>query len=506
MSGKQTIAKNTFFLYARTALTMLISLYASRVILDQLGISDYGVYNVVGGFVAMLNALSAPLAGATHRFITYAIGTKKINEIRKVFSTCVYIHIVLAIVTVIIIEIVGLWYINSKINIPIERLFAANIVFHCSALSLFFSIAGIPYSAAIVANEKFGYYAWFSVLQALVRLLLIICLPFLSWDKLITYALYELFLSISVQIAYVLYSLKKLNGCELTKSTDKSLYKRIITFSGWNFLGTSSNVIYTQGSNLILNSFYGVLLNAAMGVTHQVMNAVTSFVSNFTIAVNPQITKSYAAGEIQRSCSLVFFGSKIASFLLLLVGFPIITNIHYILSIWLVEVPDYAECFIILSILSSFMGAFTSSMNNLIFATGNIKMYQICCAIINIVGVVALYILFVFQAHPACIYIISSFQGGLKVFLLAYLLKISIEFPMWSYILKIFGKNLLFLLPIAATLYIKSSVCCQVSFTRFIMESVTCMLIMSVLIWIFGLDKEERATLINFVKSKIIKK
>lgn len=505
MSGKQTIAKNTLLLYARTTLTMLISLYASRVILDQLGISDYGVYNVVGGFVAMLNALSAPLAGATQRFITYAIGEKNIQEIRKVFSTCVYIHVILALVTVIVIEIVGLWYINSKINIPSDRLFAANIVFHCSVSSLFFSIAGIPYSAAIVANEKFGYYAWCSVLQAFVRLLLIFLLPFLSWDKLIIYALYELLLSISIQIAYIVYSVKKMNGCELVRTTDRKLYKRIITFSGWNFLGTSSNVIYTQGSNLILNFFYGVLLNAAMGVTNQVMNAVSSFVSNFTLAVNPQITKSYAAGEKKRAVGLVFFGSKIASFLLLIVGFPIITNIHYILSIWLVEVPDYAECFIILSILSSFMGTFTSSMNNLIFATGNIKFYQIWCAIINVVGIIILYSLLALHVHPSCVFIITIIQGVLKVFLLAILLNKSMAFPMWRYVLKIFCKNLLFLLPIAVTLYIKSSVDYSISFTGFIFESVACVLFMVLLIWTCGLDKEEHSTLIGFIKSKFKK-
>ena len=505
MSGKQTIAKNTVFLYARTALTMLISLYASRVILEQLGISDYGVYNVVGGFVAMFNALSAPLAGATQRFITYAIGTKNQKEIRKVFSTCVYIHIVLAVVVVLVIEIIGIWYINAKMNIPIDRLFAAKIVFHASALSLFFSIACIPYSAAVVANEKFGYYAWCSVLQAIIRLLLIICLPFINGDKLILYAFFELFLAISIQIAYIVYSLNRLTGCELIMANDKTLYKRIITFSGWNILGTSSNVIYTQGSNLILNAFFGVLLNAAMGVTHQVMNAVSSFVSNFTLAVNPQITKSFAAGEISRANNLVFFGSKIASFLLLIVGFPIITNIHYILNIWLVEVPKFAECFIILAILSSFMGAFTSSMNNLIFATGNIKFYQIGCAIINVVGIVVLYVSFLFHAHPACIYIISILQGMLKVMLLAGLLKINCHFPMWSYIKKIYIKNLLFLLPIALTLYLKSRFDYQLSFIRFIIESGFCVLFMSLLIWILGLDKEERTAITGFVKLKTAK-
>lgn len=505
MSGKQTIAKNTLLLYARTTLTLLISLYTSRVILEQLGISDYGIYNVVGGFVAMLNAFSAPLAGATQRFITFAIGTKNIQEIRKTFSTCVYIHIILAIITVFIIEVVGLWYINSKINIPTDRIFAANIIFQASVISLFFTIACIPYSAAIVAHEKFGYYAICSVLQAFTKLLLILCLPFLPSDKLIIYALFELVLSMSIQISYIAYCLKKLYGCELVKATDKGFYKKIITFSGWNFFGTSSNIIYTQGSNLLLNSFCGVLLNAAMGVTHQVLHAITSFVSNFTMAVNPQITKSFACGVQVRAINLVFFGSKIASILLLLVGFPITTNIQYILNLWLVEVPEYTDTFVILALLSSFMGAFTLSMNNLMFATGDIKMYQIGCATINVAGIILLYILFTFNIHPACIYLISIIQGATKIFLLASLLKIKIDFPMWSYIFNIYLKNMLFLIPIAIVIYLKSCVEYPMTFIIFLVESVICVLIMTVLIWTCGFDNEERLRLIDLVKSKIKK-
>lgn len=503
MAGNKQIAKNTLFLYGRTAITMLITLYTSRVILEQLGVSDYGVYTVVGGFVAMLNAFAAPLGGATQRFVTYAIGTKDIKNIRKVFSTCVYIHLALAIITGLVIELIGYWYIGNKANIPYERIPIACLILHASVFTLLVRIITIPYTAATVAHEKFGFYAWNSIIQSILRLILIFLLPFCLYDKLIVYAIMETFVNCVLNLSFITFCLKKLYGCELVKATDKKLYKEIVSFSGWNFFGTSSNIIYTQGSSLLLNYFFGVVLNAALGVTNQVLSAITSFVSNFTLAVNPQITKSYASNDLERANNLVFFASDIAAYLLLIVGFPVVANVHYILGLWLVDVPEYTEIFVILALFASFVSSFSTSFNNLIFATGDIKRYQLMCVSINVSSIVVLFLLFYVDLEPYYIYIVLFMQYFIKQIFMINIVKIKTKFPARKYYLHVYLKDILFLAPIVLVIYLKSKIEYTINFGGFVVESILYVLCMITLIYLFGLSKQNRAKLLNIVKQKI---
>lgn len=484
---------------------MLITLYTSRVILEQLGVSDYGVYTVVGGFVAMLNAFAAPLGGATQRFVTYAIGTKDINNIRKVFSTCVYIHIILAIITGIIIEFIGYWYLETKANIPIDRIDIAHLVLHASVFTLFVRIMTIPYLAATVAHEKFGFYAWNSIIQSILRLILVTLLPFCLWNKLIIYAVLETLVNCVSNLSFIVYCLKKLYGCELIKATDKSLYKEIISFSGWNFFGTSSNIIYSQGSTLLLNSFFGVLLNAAMGVTQQVLSAIASFVANFTLAVNPQITKSYASHDQKRANDLVFFASDIAAFLLLIVGFPVVANIRYILGLWLVEVPVYTETFVVLALLSTFISSFSTSFNNLIFATGDIKKYQLICVSLNVSSIIALYLLFALKAEPYVIYLVLIVQYLIKQIVMVCIVKEKTNFPAKEYYIHTYLRDVAFLIPIIIILFLKSKYEYTITFQTFIFESFAYLIVMVTLIYKLGLKKEYREKILLIIKNKFKK-
>lgn len=505
MAGNKQIAKNTLFLYGRTAITMLITLYTSRVILEQLGVSDYGVYTVVGGFVAMLNAFAAPLGGATQRFVTYAIGTKDINNIRKVFSTCVYIHLALAIVTGLVIELIGYWYIGNKANIPHDRIPIACLILHASVFTLLVRIITIPYTAATVAHEKFGFYAWNSIIQSVLRLILVFLLPLCLYDKLIVYAIMETFVNCVLNLSFITYCLKKLYGCELVKATDKKLYKEIVSFSGWNFFGTSSNIIYTQGSSLLLNYFFGVVLNAALGVTNQVLSAITSFVSNFTLAVNPQITKSYASNDLERANNLVFFASDIAAYLLLIVGFPVVANIRYILGLWLVEVPVYTETFVVLALLSTFISSFSTSFNNLIFATGDIKKYQLSCVSLNMSSIIALYLLFALKAEPYVIYLVLIVQYLIKQIIMVCIVKEKTNFPAKEYYIHTYLRDVAFLIPIIIILFIKSKYEYTITFQTFIFESLAYLIVMVTLIYKLGLKKEYREKILLIIKNKLKK-
>lgn len=505
MNDNKKIVYSTILLYSRSLITMFISLYSSRIVLATLGISDYGVYNVVSGFIVMLTALTSPLGGATQRFITYAIGTKEEINIKETFTASIHIHVILAILSILLIEIIGIWYLTNKINVPENRIEISHFIFQIGVFSFLLNVFTVPFNAATVAYEKFRFYAWNSILYSIFRLFLILLLPVFPFDKLIIYAIIEFLLNLVSNASFIFYSLKYLRGCNIVFVRNKKLYKDILFFSGWNYLGTSSSIFYNQGSNLMLNSFFGVLLNAAMGVTHQVLHAVTSFVTNFTLAVNPQITKCYANKEYKRTNELVFWGSKIASYLLLIVAFPLIINLNYILNLWLIEVPKYAEILIVLAIMTSFLGAFNNPFNCLMFATGNIKIYQIACVIINTSSLFVLYICLYLTRNPYYIYIILLVQAIMKLIIMLAISKSETDFPLIKYLQNVYFKNIFLGLIIIVVYLIKRNILYEMNFVMFILESVISVLIMIYLIFFIGLNKKEKEYIITTFKNKISK-
>ena len=505
VSSNRQIAKNTIYLYIRTAITMVIALFTSRVILKELGVSDYGVYNVIGGTVAMLTALSATLSGATQRFITYAIGKGDADYLKKIFTVSIRIHSLLAIILLIIAETVGLWFINYKMNIPAGRELAAKVVFHLSVISFIINILALPYNSAVIAYERFSFYALVDVFRSISRLVLIYCISYLPFDRLITYGCIELLIMIAYMIAYASYVRINFTDCTLSKEKSPSIYKEVLGFTGWSFLGTASSIVYTQGSNLLLNIFWGVLLNAAIGVTNQVFNAVNSFVSNFTIAVNPQITKSYASNNFYRTNELIFFGAKISSYLLLIIGFPIAVNIHYILDLWLVVVPDYTESFIRLALFYAFIGSFINPFNCLMFATGDIKVYQIICVIINISSVLLLYFAFMVHFHPSIIYYILIIQVLIKTMVMLFLSKKATDFPVRHFLFTVYFRSNLLLLIIPFTIFIKNRLSYQMNPFFLFVESSLFVLFIVLIIYSLGFNHKERIMIYSTIKKRIKK-
>ena len=314
--NNKRIAKNTLLLYLRMFLTMAVSLYTSRIILNTLGVEDYGINNVVGGIVTMFTVISGSLSASISRFITFELGKDNIQRLKKVFSTGVNIQIGMSVLIVLLAECVGVWFLNTKMNIPPERLGAANWVFQCSILTFVLNLLSVPYNAAIIAHEKMSAFAYISILEVSLKLIIVYMLIISPFDRLKTYAVLFLCVGAIIRFIYGYYCKRHFEECSYYFVYDKPLLKEMTSFAGWNFFGTSAWMLNTQGLNILINMYFGVAFNAARGVATQVDSALKQFINNFTTAVNPQITKSYAQGDLEYVYTLVCSSAKYSAFLM----------------------------------------------------------------------------------------------------------------------------------------------------------------------------------------------
>lgn len=390
--NNKRIAKNTLFLYFRTILIMLVTLYTSRVVLNTLGEGDYGVYNAVGGMVLMFTVISGALSNAISRYITYGLGERKIENLKVIFCTSVNIQIVLAILVLILCEALGVWFLNNKMTIPQDRLVAANWVLQCSLLSFVVNLISVPYNACIIAHEHMSAYAYISIFDAILKLSVAFLLITSPFDKLIAYSVLLLITAIVVRFLYGIYCGKHFEECHYKPIYDKSLFKEMLGFAGWNFFGNATSILNSQGINLLINIFFGVLANSARGIASQVDAAVNQFVTTFTTAVNPQITKSYAQGDKSRMFYLICKGAKFSYLLLLFFAIPIFFEADRILEIWLINVPENAPLFVRLSILGAMVTVLGNTGYTACMATGNIKTYSTW---ITLVGSMAFFLTWV---------------------------------------------------------------------------------------------------------------
>lgn len=377
MSNNSRIAKNTIILYVRMLFSMLVSLYTSRIVLNILGVEDYGIYNVVGGVVSMLYLVNGSLNSATQRFITFELGKKNDKHIEKVFSISLNIYILIAITILFLGETLGLWFLNTQINIPLQRMNAANWVYQTSLFAFVINLFLTPYSAFIISNERMTAYATISIIETISRLgsvLLLIVIPF---DKLKVYSIFVAAISLINWALFFLYCRKNFPETKYKYFWDNSLFKEMFAFAGWNFFGVGSGVLMKQGVNILINIFYGVTVNAARGIAGQVEGAITSFINNFTLALNPQITKSYASGEKEIHHSLLFRGSCFSFYLVLFFSLPVLLETRIILQLWLGMVPDYTVDFVKLTIIYIVINSISGPLITSMLATGKIKKYQI---------------------------------------------------------------------------------------------------------------------------------
>lgn len=405
--NNKRIAKNTLYLYFRMFITMAVGLYTSRVVLNVLGVSDYGLNNVVGGFVSMFGYLNGQLSNGTQRFVTIALGKGDENRLKHIFSACLTIHAIVAVITLILLETFGLWFLNTHLNIDPHRMDAANWVYQFAVFGSFLGIMQVPYMACIMAHEKMSVYAYMSIFDVAMKLLVVALLIFVSADKLILYAFFYFIVNICVIVFYRWYCVTHFSECGFKMSIDKKLYRDIFDYVGWNAIGGFAFMMNGQGINVLLNMFYGTVVNAARGIAFSVSNIVDQFVTNFQVAVNPQTMKYYAQGEIGQMNHLICNNSKYSAFLLMLVGLPIFFETRFLIQLWLGQVPEYVIPFVRLTILQIFIQAMDFPIGSGIHAYGKMKLPNITSSIVYLsVLPVSYVILKYFEATPVATYVV----------------------------------------------------------------------------------------------------
>lgn len=376
VSSNKRIAKNTLILYLRMILILCVGLYTSRIVLNTLGVEDYGIYNVVGGFVTFFSFLNGAMSNATQRFITFELARGDINKQIMTFSTAAIIHFVIALFIVIVAETLGLWFVCHKLVIPEERFVAAIWVYQFSILTMFVSIVSIPYNAVIIAHEKMSAFAYISILDVILKLVIVYLLTIVAFDRLIFYAVLLWGISLLDRLIYGIYCKRHFKEARVKLMFNKRIFKEMANIAGWSLFGNIAGVFYTQGLNVLLNIFFGPVVNAARAIAVTIQGVVTGFVSNFQMALNPQITKSYAIGDLSRMHSLIFASSKYSFFLLLLIVLPIMIETQTILTVWLKIVPAHTVWFVRIILCILLIDALSNPLMISSQAVGQVKVYQ----------------------------------------------------------------------------------------------------------------------------------
>lgn len=452
--GKQ-IAKNTLLLYSRMFLVMGIGLYTSRVILQVLGVEDFGIYNIVGTTIILFSFFSNSLTAAVQRYMTFALGKNDINHFNVIFNQGFWSFLFLAAIVLILSETVGLYILYNFIEIPTERFNAAFWVYQLSIISFIINILRIPYNASMIAYEKMSFFAYMGIVEVLLKLLIVFCIDILPFDKLIVYSLLIGFVSLVILILHIWYCLTHMTGCKLKAHIDIPIIKELLSFSGWTLLSNGSQVVSNQGINIVLNNFFGVIVNAATGIANQIMNAYTQFLGNFQIAFNPQIVKSYASGDIEYFRLLLYRTSVVSFYLMLLIATPVIVKMDYILSIWLVTVPPYTKEFSIYLILYLMIESYSGPLWMAVQAVGKIRRYQIIISSIYalnfVFGVVFLYLGY----PPVSVFLVKILVSLLVLLVRAYLLKGMINISLKYFFCKVVLRSIsIFLLTFSIVYYI----------------------------------------------------
>jgi O-antigen/teichoic acid export membrane protein len=406
IANNKRIAKNTLLLYVRMFIMMAVGLFTSRIILDALGVSDYGIYNVIGGLVTMFSVLTGAMSVATSRFLTFALGSGDNQLLRRTFVTAVNIHLIIAAAIVVIAEVGGIWMLNSHLNIPADRMDAANVVLQFSIATFVINLINVPYTSSIISHERMGIYAYFSLFDIFVKLGIVYVLYLTSSDRLVVYALLLCLANLATQIINWIYCKRKFAECRYSLSIDKQLLKKMFGFIGWAFWGNAAVVLKDQGMTILLNIFCGTIVNAAQGVANQVNATVNRFVSNFMTAVNPQITKLYASGDYDAMNRLIVRSTKLSAFLLLILIVPIIVNIDDLLALWLVEVPKHTGSFVTLILFYSFVNCFTGGLITGILANGKIKTYEIALTVTYILNLILAFVSLKLGMAPETLYVL----------------------------------------------------------------------------------------------------
>lgn len=495
------IAKNTLAMYIRMAVTMVVGLYTSRVILNVLGVEDYGTYNVVGGVVSMFSLLTASMSASISRYLTFSLGKGDRDELRRVFSVSLEVQLFLAVVIVLAVEAVGVWFLNTQMKIPPDRLVAANWVMQCSLVSFVVGLLMVPYNASIISHERMNIYAYISIWDAVMKLVIVYALYVSPFDKLKSYAVLLLVVSSLTTSFYWLYCKRHFEECRFRVVRDKRLLKEMTSFAGWGMIGDGAWILNTEGVNILINMFFGVVLNAARGIATTVDNMVQNFVRNFMVALNPQIVKSYASGDFDYMHRLIFMGAKYSYFLMLFFFIPISLETRTILTLWLKVVPDYAVAFTRLTLMSTMCLTLGNTMIPAVQATGKIRNYTIVMGLMALANFPLTWIAFALGASPILAYVIYFLIFFSMVFVRLYVVKGLIHLSVRAYV-----KNVLLRVAsvtiIAYTIPTAICVLQSDSFLRLLEICVLSVISSLLTVYFVGLSDLER----NYAKNIVMKK
>ena len=481
---------------------MLISLFTSRIILQVLGVNDYGVYNVVAGAIGMFSILTSSLSSAISRFITFGIGKGEAGRLKTIFSTSLNVQIFLAVLILILTEAIGPWLINDKLNIPKDSIYAAHWVLQFSIAGFILGLIGVPYNACIIAHERMNVFAYMGILEVGLKLAFVASLYFIPGNKLIIYSICLFVIPLTLQLIYWTYCTRHFKECRYRFVFDKSLLKEIGGYAWWAFFGNATYMFNTQGINILMNLFFGVALNAARGIVSQVESAVMQFVNNFSTAINPQITKSYASGDLQYLYTLICRGAKFSIFLLLFFLIPLEFEAPFVLKLWLGVVPENASVFLRLSLVASAVILLGNTGLVSIFATGNIKKYQITMTLFSGLVFPFTWIAYKLGAPALTSYIIFIIIYAIIDVIRLIFMKNMLNFPIAMFINRA-------VIPIfyVATLaiIIPGVIYCLMSesILRLILICITSLINTASIIYFIGLGKGERAFVTNKIKSKL---
>lgn len=485
-------------------LTMLVSLYTVRVVLDTLGVTDYGIYNVIGGFVSMMSFLSGTMSSASQRFFAFELGKNNHQVLKDSFSASLTIFFILALICFILFETIGLWFLNTHMTIPSERLSAANWVYQFSIISFILTIMVNPFNAAIIAHEDMKIYAYISIIEVILKLLIVYLLLLFSYDKLELYGFLILGVTSIISFSYVFICIRKYRECTLQLRWNITIIKPIAHYAGWNMIGAVSNILKGQGVNVLLNIFFGPAVNTARGIAFQVNNAFNSFVVNIYMAVRPQITKAYAVGNKEYMMQLVFKSAKASYFLLMVLSMPFLLETNFLLNLWLKEVPEYTVTFTRLLIICLLIEAINNQLFGALQASGRIKTYQILICSIQVLILPFSYLFFYFGAKPDSTLYVSIVMTLLcfipQLIISKKIINLSISLYLKEVVVVIICVTIIsYILPLGVycSLYPGYIRCLLVCLMGGISSLIT--------IYYLGLTKEERSFLIKIINNKLLK-
>lgn len=503
IENNKRIAKNSAYLYIRMLFALVVNLYTSRVILQVMGVEDYGIYSIIGGVVSMFGFFNSAMTNASQRFFSFELGRKDFEKLKRTFSASLSIHLFIALIILFFSETIGLWFVNNKLNFPIDRVVAVNVLYQLTIVTFLIGIVQVPYRSVLIANEKFNVFAIFSILEIFFKLFAVIGLLYISGDKIITYSALLALVAFVMFFLNYYYCTKQFNESQFNFLYDKELYGNLLGYTSWSLIGNFASVAYNEGVNVLLNIFFGPIVNAARGIAFQVQGAVNSFILNAQMAINPQIIKSYAEDNKKYMFSLILMSSKYSCFLLLIISVPIFLNTDYILHLWLGQVPIYSVIFVRLVLINIILDGISNPLMIAAQANGDIKRYQIIVGSTIILNLPISYGFLVFGGLPESTMYISIVISVLSLFLRLFELKRMIAISIADFIKKVVLRIIyVVLICFFSLLVINHFIHLKAGLSSFCIITLASVLILIGAIYTVGLERNEKIFINNKIKSK----